>query len=120
MAGIAFVYEDDQGDEIEIELPARYEVCGRCRGEGSHVNPSIDGHGITEDEWNGPDWDDESRDAYMSGAYDVACEVCNGDRVVLVPDEERADRAMLARYEETQRDLAECLAIMRAERAMGA
>lgn len=119
MAAIAFTYMDDQGDEQEGEIPARYEVCTRCGGEGKYTNPNVDGHGITSDEWE-HEWSEDEREAYLSGAYDVPCEVCNGDRVVLVPDESRADRAMLARYHEIQRDLAECIRIMRAEQAMGA
>lgn len=47
-----YIDEDSEdGDTIEVELPARFEVCDRCHGEGKHVNPSIDGDGITESEW---------------------------------------------------------------------
>lgn len=84
--------------ERELELPARWAICDRCGGDGTHVNPSIDGHGITADEWNGPDWDDESRDTYLSGGYDVPCEArCAGGRV-LVPDEEACASEPLATH----------------------
>lgn len=58
----------------------KYAVCPRCRGEGSHVNPSVDGHGITAEEMDelGPEFLDD----YMGGVYDVRCEQCHGDRVV--------------------------------------
>lgn len=79
----------ENGEGLEVELPSKYEVCGRCRGKGAHVNPNIDGHGITADEWNGPDWDEESQEMYLSGGYDISCLDCGGDRVVLVPDEDR-------------------------------
>jgi len=40
---VRFTVEDDDGEEHVHELPARWEVCGRCDGEGAHVNPSVDG-----------------------------------------------------------------------------
>jgi hypothetical protein len=84
---ITFEYVDDDGNEAEGELPAKYDVCLRCEGHGSHVNPNIDGHGITSEEWE-RDWDEESREAYFSGHYDVTCYTCAGKRVVLVLDHE--------------------------------
>jgi len=99
---IDFTFENDEGEEITVQLPGRFEVCDRCDGHGTHTNPNIDGHGITEDEWNGPDWDDESRETYLSGGYDVTCEECHGERVVLVVDEDHCDKALYARYEESR------------------
>lgn len=100
--------ELEDGECEEQEIPCRFEVCGRCQGKGTHVNPSIDGHGITMDEWWGPDWDDESREQYMSGGYDVSCEECGGLRVVEVPDEERMTeqqkRAVESWYEMRRED----------------
>lgn len=96
--------------EKEIELPTVWEICTRCRGNGTHVNPSIDGHGISEDEWNGPDWDEESRETYMSGGYDVRCEAGCVDGKVLVPDDEACKaeplKSYLAAYEKQQRRIA--------------
>lgn len=91
---IKITFEDCEGEwteqsktwEEEIELPANYEICSTCLGEGSHVNPSIDSHGITMDEWEN-EWDDESREMYLSGGYDVTCNECKGLRVVPVIDE---------------------------------
>ena len=63
----------------ELRLPAHFEVCYRCGGTGIHVNPSIDGHGLTaEDFAEDPDF----AEAYMRGVYDVTCEECGGDKVV--------------------------------------
>lgn len=97
---IVFTYENEDGEEVEGRLPARYEVCPRCDGEGSHTNPNIDGNGITASEW--AEWDEEDRDNYMSGVYDVSCEKCGGLRVVPVVDDGRADKALLAAYEESE------------------
>jgi hypothetical protein len=104
------MYDEDLkvGDEIEVEetveLPGKYEVCGRCQGKGTHTNPSIDGHGISQEEWFGPDWDDESREDYLSGAYDVSCHECDGRRVVLVLDEDACDKELLKQYLQWQED----------------
>ena len=75
---------DDELKE-DVEVACCFEVCGTCRGRGSHVNPSIDSHGITGDEWDN-DWSYEDRENYMSGMYDVICYECNGKRIVPVPD----------------------------------
>jgi hypothetical protein len=65
-------------------LPAEYVVCYQCKGHGSHVNPSIDGNGITGSEWAELCAEDEDfAENYMGGVYDVQCEECHGLRVVL-------------------------------------
>ena len=76
-------YENDDGEEVEEEydFPMKFEVCGLCNGKGSHVNPSIDSHGISAEEWD-RDWSYEDRETYMSGGYDVSCYECDGQRVV--------------------------------------
>ena len=76
---------DEETDEKElISLPAKYDVCGTCNGKGSHVNPSIDAHGISPEEF---DEDPDFREEYLSGMYDVDCYECHGKRVVPVIDE---------------------------------
>lgn len=117
---IEVTYTDDNGDENVDSFPAKYEVCGRCDGEGKHVNPNIDGHGISAEEWEN-EWDEESRENYFNGVYDVICEKCNGKRVVLVPidpeamtqgqriiyeiwcEQQRSDREMERMYEAERR-----------------
>lgn len=113
----AFTLTDDDGEERRIEVPSSFEVCDRCNGTGTHVNPAVDGHGISQEEF---DEDPDFEEAYFSGVYDVRCYECDGLRVVSVPNWDRVDPAIVAAYEEQQRDLAECDAISRAERAMGA
>jgi hypothetical protein len=56
-----------------------WAVCPTCEGEGKHVNPSIDSHGISREEF---DEDPDFEEAYFSGAYDVTCVECKGQRVV--------------------------------------
>lgn len=67
----------------EIELPVKMAVCPRCDGKGTHVNPAIDGHGISPEEFRD---DPEFGEAYFRGDYDVRCETCDGRNVVPVPD----------------------------------
>lgn len=112
-----FCLEDDEG--VEITVPARMEVCGRCDGHGTHTNPSIDGHGITMDEWRGPEWDDESREAYLSGRYDVTCGTCQGTNVVPVPDLRSVSAAVRRQVRAWQRDEAQVRAEARHEAQMG-
>lgn len=92
-------------------VPAKYEVCGRCRGNGTHTNPAIDGNGITQSEMD--ELGDDFREDYVSGRYDIQCEECKGERVVLVIDEDRATPAQLAAWERQCQEEAE----YRAERA---
>jgi hypothetical protein len=69
-----FEFENDEGEIIQV--PGKWEICGRCDGYGTHVNPNVDGNGITQDEMEelGP----EFKEDYMSGVYDVQCEECHG------------------------------------------
>lgn len=111
--------ENDEYDgDTEVSIPAKYEVCPRCRGRGKHVNPNIDGHGISAEEWD-RDWSQEERERYLSGGYDVTCEECKGLRVVLEPDEETADPGLLKEYYEQQRADADYRREREIERRMG-
>jgi hypothetical protein len=57
----------------------KWILCPVCEGEGSTVNPSIDAHGLSyEDFREDPDFATD----YCSGAYDQTCAACNGQRVV--------------------------------------
>lgn len=78
-----FIGYDRADNEVEYSLPAKFEVCSRCHGTGSHVNPSIDGNGISPEEF---DEDPDFEESYFRGDYDVCCEKCHGTRVVSVAD----------------------------------
>jgi hypothetical protein len=93
----------DSGEELE--LPARFELCPRCQGTGSHVDPSIDGNGITASEM--AELGDDFREDYMDGVYDVQCEACKGERVIPVPDLTRwtfAQKRLLVRSRRAERE----------------
>jgi len=74
-----------------ILLPFKFVVCGTCGGSGTHVNPSIDSHGITMDEWDS-EWSYDDQERYTSGFYDVQCYECNGKRVVPEIEKTRLDK----------------------------
>ena len=121
MAKIVFEVLDDETAGLMVEIPAKYEVCSRCGGEGKHVNPAIDGNGLSREDF---DADPDFEEGYLSGRYDVRCEECGGERVTLVPDEAtcKAQGFMteLRQYYQNQRDLGAIDAEMEAERRMGA
>lgn len=105
-------------DGVDVIVPAKYEVCDRCRGTGYHDHPAFS-NGITSSEWR-DDWDEESREMYKRGGYDVQCHECKGRRVVLVPDDQSADIKSLAFYDDWVTTEAASRAEETAERRMGA
>jgi len=109
---------DEEGDSREVEVPATYCVCETCNGCGTHVNPSVDAGGISGEEWG--EWDEEDREAYMDGRYDVQCYECKGKRVVPTLDEANCDPTVLKQLQDYERSRAESAAISRMERMMGA
>jgi len=86
--------EDEDGNEIEI--PGRFEVCNRCDGKGTHVNPSIDGHGLSREDF---DEDPQFEEDYFAGVYDIKCLECKGLRVVLVINEHLATEEQKEAYQ---------------------
>jgi hypothetical protein len=115
---VSFELDQDEGEPLDCVLPFKFEVCGTCGGKGSHVNPSIDSHGITASEWE-EDYDEESRETYMSGGYDVPCNECGGQRVVPEIDEARADKKCLDAYRAWQKNEYESAAERAYQQRMG-
>jgi len=108
-------FEDDDG--FEITLKTRYEVCENCRGKGTTVNPAIDGHGLTAQDFHeDPDFYEE----YMSGVYDVPCFACKGLRVVPVVDEDKNSQEDIDKYCKHLDELYQMNAEYEAERRFGA
>jgi hypothetical protein len=120
MNKITFENENDEGEEITYELPARMEVCNRCHGHGTHLNPNIGQHAYTPEEFAEAFDDDESREAYFTrgGMYDVTCESCGGQNVIAVVDRDHADPKILKLYDEKRKNEEEDRAMDRAEARM--
>lgn len=120
------IAEDDDGLEYEGPedpwLPAHWVVCDRCHGDGTHVDPRVDGNGFTMDEWH--EMGREFQDDYRSGRYDVTCSQCGGRRVMPELDENVELLPWQAQLVEVirqwNRDEAEYQAEVAAERRMGA
>jgi len=102
---------DENGYDVDLILPIRFEVCSTCKGRGTHINPSIDSNGITGDEWN--EWDDDEREGYMGGRYDIACLECNGEKVIPVVAECRLSDYQKKMYEQYQKKIADDIAYER-------
>ncbi len=80
-----------------LTVPAKFVVCEVCDGKGTHVNPSIDSHGISSEEFaEDPDFFED----YRSGVYDVACSSCGGLRVVpeVSDDASKDDQARIEKH----------------------
>jgi len=66
----------------DIWVPIRFIVCPLCEGRGSHMDPSIDAGGLTQEDF---ERDPGFAEDYHSGAYLQKCNQCKGERVVPVP-----------------------------------
>lgn len=73
----------DGNDQVEVNCPASWEICPECEGKGKHVNPAVDGHGITSEEFRE---DPDFAEMYFAGAFDIACRECKGTGKILVAD----------------------------------
>jgi hypothetical protein len=104
-------------NDVEHELPGTWEICGRCCGEGKHVNPGVDGDGISQEEF---DHDPDFEEAYFSGVYDVTCEECDGAGKHVVPDFKSWPVDLAKLYKEQIKQQAEWDRQERMERLMGA
>ena len=105
---------DDNDDEIT--LATKYEVCANCHGTGRTVNPSIDGHGLTNSDFSE---DPDFRESYFAGAYDITCQYCQGKRVLLAVDYDNNSASNLAAYEQHVKELCDALETERYEQLAG-
>lgn len=106
---------DDEGDySEEIELPAKWEVCGRCHGEGKHDPASFSGGFSAEDFAEDPDFAEE----YFKGSYDVSCEECHGRTTVLMIDEKSLTEEQRKQYETYMKQQYEAARYRSAERRL--
>lgn len=101
----------------EVRIPTIKIICPTCNGNGKHVNPSIDGNGISaSDEC----WQDEGfEEDYFQGRYDVTCHECNGRNVVDEIDAVACPAELLAQWMDYCNGIAEDRAIQSQEQRMG-
>lgn len=93
-------FAEDQ-DVPDLLLPSKFVVCYGCEGRGKIVNPSIDGNGLSREDF---DNDPEFREDYFKGVYDIACPECGGLRVVPEIDRELCAPELLEAYDRWQED----------------
>jgi len=118
---MTYIQHNDDGSETEHNLPARWEICDSCCGNGTttrHIE--CDGGGFTGSEWaeacnDDPDFEEN----YFSGVYDRACPDCNGSGKVQVVDRDRVSPAILASMDADADEEYEYQAMRAAERRMG-
>lgn len=94
---------DDDGEETEHSLPAKMEVCSRCEGHGTHLNPSIGEHAYSAEEF-AESFDDEEQEEYFrhGGMYDVVCSECKGKNVVPIVNEDALNVEQKKIYDQWQ------------------
>ena len=110
------IYNADTDTDDVIELPAIWEICDRCRGNGKHTNHSIDGNGLSGEILD----DHEFMDDYMAGLYDIPCVPCCTLGRVLVPDYSFLTNVQQQALQEQQQGEYEAAMEREAERRMGA
>jgi hypothetical protein len=92
MAKMVATFCPDEDDGKVHTLALKWEVCGTCGGVGKHVNPSVDSHGISSEEFaEDPDF----KENYFGGVYDVTCYGCEGRTTALAIDEGVTDKDAL-------------------------
>jgi hypothetical protein len=115
-----YEYLEENEDSDDRKLPICREVCPTCDGTGKHVNPAIDSHGISGEEFaNDPGFAED----YFNGVYDVTCYECHGRNVIDAIDYDRAVIECPDLYKKYVDWLADEIyydSVCRAERAMGA
>lgn len=120
MQSVIYEVDDHFFEDLEFSLPQKWEVCGRCNGNGMHDHHAFS-NGFTESEWAQESC--EFRGDYLNGVYGVTCTVCDGRRVT--PDVDDAhlndgQKALLELYYENLREDAEYDHTCAMERRMGA
>ncbi len=104
-----------KGNEFQVALPARRIVCPRCDGTGTHDHPAFS-NGVDHEHLEDPDFSEN----YLRGHYDVRCEECNGDRVVLAVDWDALTPKMRDRLARAEWEAGQSERERESERRMGA
>tara|TARA_B100000749_G_scaffold278219_1_gene268489 strand:- start:880 stop:1332 length:453 start_codon:yes stop_codon:yes gene_type:complete len=85
---LRFGYPDEDDELVSVDedleesekkwFHIKWVVCTICDGRGEYINPSIDSHGLTREDF---DEDPEFADDYRSGFYNMPCGLCQGRSV---------------------------------------
>jgi hypothetical protein len=105
--------DEDEDGPVGIRIPAKFEVCSRCQGRGSHDPEAFSG-GFSQEDF---DEDPDFKESYLSGEYDVRCEECGGERVTLEPDRDHASPEALAIFDDILSEIYDAYRLDRMERS---
>ena len=84
-----------KGNQFETLLPAKRIVCPTCEGTGRVLCDGLRGVAIDPEHMEDPDF----AESYFGGNYDVTCDHCHGENVVLEVDYEALSEKMKARVD---------------------
>lgn len=93
--------ETDEYDK-EVNLPGKWEICWRCRGEGVHDHEAFSNGFTGNEEW----FDEDCREAYYNGQFEVPCDECGGSGKIVVVDEAACNEEQLKILKKWQDDMA--------------
>ena len=98
----------------EKKYPAKYEVCWKCQGTGTHVHEALSCP--SQEYLEDPDFMEE----YWAGHHDVICTECKGKRVLLEIDWDNCTTEQKEEAQEYYDSIQYLHAEEEAERRMGA
>lgn len=107
------ITEGDEVREVHHQLPAVWEICGGCDGEGkSSAHLGCFTASEFEEAFDSPN----DQDAYFNGAYDRQCTTCGGSGKIKIIDRDRMNPEILEEYDREQKAIAEVEAESASER----
>lgn len=78
------VIDENTDASVSHALPAVWEICYNCDGNGTVDHPAFS-NGISQEDF---DEDPEFREDYFAGRYDVRCPHCKGSGKMLAVNED--------------------------------
>ena len=115
MNTIRWITTNDEGFEVTYRIPAFWNICDDCYGNGES---SAYLGAFTAEDFDEAFPEDDDRMRYLSGGYDRRCEQCNGTGKVLLPDD-RSNDPIVQAYLEHLREEYEYRMEREAERRYG-
>lgn len=91
-----------EGEEYyHILCPAKRVICHGCDGDGTELRGGLKGAAFSQEEM---DEDPDFRESYFGGDFDVACSVCNGEKIILEHEEKGLPDNIMADFERADRE----------------